>query len=98
MLKSYVLGKSMLLCRSIATTEEQIEPAVAPKSELRSLDDKMEQILTYKERATSVADFESFLGLLDEVIATCGLSPAEDTTEVASILNRIRVDAGMLPF
>ena len=56
-----------------------------------------DSIAEYEQDIFKVDTFEEFLELLQKVVLKLNLSPASDTTNVAAVMNRLRVKQGLEP-
>jgi hypothetical protein len=73
-----------------------IEPQVAPDDAPIFADSLMIKLEMYRQKILDVKDFEAFSNLLDEILVALQLNPVSDRTKLASVLNRIRVNQGLV--
>jgi len=73
------------------------KPSVAPEGVPVFEDDLMQRLDAHRSKVLNVSDFESFMDLLQNIATEEGLNPAQDFDELASVLNRFRLDKGLDP-
>ena len=77
---------------------EPIGPKTAPTNKIifsQELDDAVS--LKYADQALQCPNFELFLKLIEQVANENQLRPEIDSTKIAGLLNRLRVQKGLLP-
>jgi hypothetical protein len=100
--KTYILATlEKVLAHNLNVDDPELKdpgaPSVAPEDLPVFSEKTMGLIEQYRKHALLVEDFENWMALLENVAAMAGLNPATELDELASVLNRYRVDAGKQP-